>query len=148
MCQVSDTPFVSLVYCGWKYYSLIYCERKTLLDSCWFCWCSETKRVPTNRCKVLGGIRVLRFFLFSAALSHAVDWLKESVSSLAQLQPTVTFCFSSFLPSPSRAGKHPGLFSSPNFPLNFTMQKENSHHIKMPAHAWSTKCRWNQKLIV
>jgi hypothetical protein len=27
------------------------------------------------------------------------------------------------------------------------MQKKISHHIKMPAHAWSTKCRWNQKLI-
>jgi hypothetical protein len=37
--------FVSLVYCGWKYYSLVYCERKTLLDDCWFYWSSETNRV-------------------------------------------------------------------------------------------------------
>jgi hypothetical protein len=28
-------------------------------------------------------------------------------------------------------------------PLNFTIQKEDSHHIKMAAHVWSTKCRWN-----
>jgi hypothetical protein len=30
---------------------------------------------------------------------------------------------------------------------NSTMQKKDSHHIKMSAHAWSTKWRWNQKLI-
>jgi hypothetical protein len=33
------------------------------------------------------------------------------------------------------------MFSSPNFLPNFTMQKEDSHHIKMPTHVWSTKCR-------
>jgi hypothetical protein len=26
-------------------------------------------------------------------------------------------------------------------------KKKISHHIKMPAYIWSTKCRWNQKLI-
>jgi hypothetical protein len=36
----------------------------------------------------------------------------------------------------------------PYFSLNSTIKKEISHHIKMPANAWSTKCRWNQKLIV
>jgi hypothetical protein len=28
-------------YCGWKYCSLIYCERKILLNDCWFCWFSH-----------------------------------------------------------------------------------------------------------
>jgi hypothetical protein len=30
---------------------------------------------------------------------------------------------------------------------NSTIKKEIPHHIKMSANAWSTKCRWNQKLI-
>jgi hypothetical protein len=33
---------------------------------------------------------------------------------------------------------------SPQIPL---CKKKIPHHIKMPAHVWSTKCRWNQKLI-
>jgi hypothetical protein len=33
------------------------------------------------------------------------------------------------------------LFSIHNLPPNSTMQKEDSHHIKISAHAWSTKCR-------
>jgi hypothetical protein len=44
------TLFVSLVYCGWKYCSLVCCERKTLLDGCWFCWSSETNRVKVLTC--------------------------------------------------------------------------------------------------
>jgi hypothetical protein len=35
--------FVSLVYCGWKYGSLVYYERKILLDDCWFDWTSDNK---------------------------------------------------------------------------------------------------------
>jgi hypothetical protein len=37
--------FVSLVYCGWKYCSLVCCKRKTLLDDCWFRWLAQTNRV-------------------------------------------------------------------------------------------------------
>jgi hypothetical protein len=29
-----------------------------------------------------------------------------------------------------------------------TMQKKISRHIKLAIYVWSTKCRWNQKLIV
>jgi hypothetical protein len=36
---------------------------------------------------------------------------------------------------------------SQTLPPNSTMQKEDSHHIKISAHAWSTKCKWNKKLI-
>jgi hypothetical protein len=39
------------------------------------------------------------------------------------------------------------LFRFQNSSLNFTMKKKILHHIKMLAHIWSTKCRWNQKLI-
>jgi hypothetical protein len=40
----------------------------------------------------------------------------------------------------------------PKFPLQISSQiplckKKISRHIKILAHAWSTKCRWNQKLI-
>jgi hypothetical protein len=40
-----NSLFVSLVYYGWKYCSLVYCERKTLLDGCWFGWIAQTNRV-------------------------------------------------------------------------------------------------------
>jgi hypothetical protein len=39
------------------------------------------------------------------------------------------------------------LFSSPNLPQISLCEKKISHHIKIPAYIWSTKCRWNQKLI-
>jgi hypothetical protein len=44
--------------------------------------------------------------------------------------------------------------SGPNTDINIaklpefgTMQKKIPHHIKLVVHAWSTKYRWNQKLI-
>jgi hypothetical protein len=41
--------FVSLVYWGWKYYSLIYCEKKILLDGGWFRWTAKrTGRMPLS----------------------------------------------------------------------------------------------------
>jgi hypothetical protein len=48
--RVSDSHnlFVSLDYCGWKYCSLVCCERKTLLDNCWFCWYAQTNKVPVS----------------------------------------------------------------------------------------------------
>jgi hypothetical protein len=30
---------------------------------------------------------------------------------------------------------------------NVLCKNKIPRHIKIPAHAWSTKCRWNQKLI-
>jgi hypothetical protein len=33
------------------------------------------------------------------------------------------------------------------FTLNFTIKKKIPHHIKISVHIWSTKYRWNQKLI-
>jgi hypothetical protein len=44
-------------------------------------------------------------------------------------------------------GKDEGLVWIPNSPLNSTIKKKISHHIKISVNAWSTKCRWNQKLI-
>jgi hypothetical protein len=40
-----------------------------------------------------------------------------------------------------------GLFRSQIFPQIPLCKKKILHHIKMPAHIWSTKCRWNKKLI-
>jgi hypothetical protein len=40
------------------------------------------------------------------------------------------------------------MFSFLNLPLNFAVQKKDSHHIKMLSHVWSIKCRWNKKLII
>jgi hypothetical protein len=39
------------------------------------------------------------------------------------------------------------MFSSSNSPQILLCKKKIPYHIKMPAHVWSTKCRWNQKLI-
>jgi hypothetical protein len=50
--------FISLIYCGWKYCSLVYCERKTLLDDCWFGWIAQT-----NRVLVIASISRESFFL-------------------------------------------------------------------------------------
>jgi hypothetical protein len=52
-----------------------------------------------------------------------------------------------------RRGRRPrqdasGLFRSQIFPQIVLCKKKILHHIKMSAHPWSTKCRWNQKLIV
>jgi hypothetical protein len=44
MSVFSFSLFVSLVYYGWKYCSLVCCERKTLLDDCWFRWIAQTNR--------------------------------------------------------------------------------------------------------
>jgi hypothetical protein len=49
--------FVSLVYYRWKYCSLVCCERKTLLDGCWFCWSSETNRVSMHELILLPSIK-------------------------------------------------------------------------------------------
>jgi hypothetical protein len=38
-------------------------------------------------------------------------------------------------------------FRFQNSPQISLCKKKISHHIKMSAHIWSTKCRWNQKLI-
>jgi hypothetical protein len=40
-----------------------------------------------------------------------------------------------------RGAAQRGLFRSQISSPNSTMQKEDSHHIKIPAHAWSTKYR-------
>jgi hypothetical protein len=40
------------------------------------------------------------------------------------------------------------LFRSSILPQILLCKKKIPHHIKIPANAWSTKCRWNQKLIV
>jgi hypothetical protein len=46
------------------------------------------------------------------------------------------------LPHFTATGNDTGaLFGSLHNPEFCTMQKEDSHHIKMPAYAWSTKCR-------
>ena len=39
------------------------------------------------------------------------------------------------------------MFSSHQTPEKCTMQKKILRHIKLAVHAWSTKCRRNQKLI-
>jgi hypothetical protein len=38
-------------------------------------------------------------------------------------------------------------FSSLNSPKISLLKKKISYPIKIPAHIWSTECRWNQKLI-
>jgi hypothetical protein len=40
---------ISLVYCGWKYCSLVCRERKTLLDDCWFHWIAQTNRAMVTK---------------------------------------------------------------------------------------------------
>jgi hypothetical protein len=39
------------------------------------------------------------------------------------------------------------LFRSQIFPQIVLCKKKILHHIKMPAYVWSSKYRWNQKLI-
>jgi hypothetical protein len=65
-------PFVSLVYCGGKYYSLVYCERKTLLDGCWFGWIGRTNRVMSHGFRSVPSCRSLSPVLvpFASAYSH------------------------------------------------------------------------------
>jgi hypothetical protein len=46
--NITLSLFVSLVYRGWKYYSLVYYKRKTLLDGCWFGWIAQTNDRPST----------------------------------------------------------------------------------------------------
>jgi hypothetical protein len=87
----SYSRFVSLDYCGWKYCSLVYYERKTLLNDCWFRRTSETNRVTR--------METLFFLIIMALLASVfprprmgprwpdVAWLRLYVSRTAERRP-------------------------------------------------------------
>jgi hypothetical protein len=74
---------------------------------------------------------------------HIDIWRNPTGSSTKKRQHPLTGIFPPLSPFPRT-----GLFRFPILPTKFTMQNFYFRHIKMSAHIWSTKCRWNKKLII
>jgi hypothetical protein len=69
--------------------------------------------------------------------SASVAWPRQIFE--ASIQITLFYINNPFL--------YKALFRSQIFPQIPLCKKKIPHHIKMSAHVWSTKCRWNKKLI-